>query len=132
LFLEKKKASKVLQNVRRGKYREPRLREASSQGERSTGRRQRGAVDGEKATAEAADKEEESAADGEEAKKKSIEAAPSAVENAEEAAVGDSADAPAVGPVKRKLDEAAAIADETGATPEKKAKMEEECTKDEV
>jgi len=91
-----------------------------------------GAVDGEKTTAEAADKEEESAADGKEAKKKSIEAAPSAVENAEEAAVGDSADAPAVGPVKRKLDEAAAIADEAGATPEKKAKMEEDCTKDEV
>nr|XP_036675995.1 uncharacterized protein LOC118878240 isoform X2 [Drosophila suzukii]XP_036675996.1 uncharacterized protein LOC118878240 isoform X2 [Drosophila suzukii] len=60
-----------------------------------------GAVDGEKATAEAADKEEESAAD-------------------------------AVGPVKRKVDDSAAKADEAGATPEKKAKMEEECTKDEV
>ncbi|XP_070853415.1 myristoylated alanine-rich C-kinase substrate-like [Drosophila suzukii] len=77
-----------------------------------------GAVDGEKATAEAADKEE-SAADGEQ----SIEAAPSAVENAEEAAIGDSPDAPAVGPVKRKVDEAAAKDGEAGATPEKKTKL---------
>jgi len=82
-----------------------------------------GAVDGEKATAEAADKEEESAADGEEAKKKSIEAAPSAVESGEEAAIGDSADAPADGPMKRKVDDSAAKDDEAGATPEKKTKL---------
>jgi len=66
-----------------------------------------GGVDGEKATA---DKAKESAADGEEAKKKSIEAAPPAVESGEEAAVGDSTDAPAVGPVKRKVDDSAAKA----------------------
>nr|XP_016927137.2 translation initiation factor IF-2-like [Drosophila suzukii] len=89
-----------------------------------------GAVDGEKATAEAADKEEESAADGEEAKNKSIEAAPADVESGEEAAIGASPDAPAVGPVKRKVDVAAAKADEAGATPEKKSKLEEECTRD--
>jgi len=82
-----------------------------------------GGVDGEKATAEAADKEEESAADGEEAKKKSIEAAPSAVESGEEAAIGDSADAPADGPMKRKVDDSAAKDDEAGATPEKKTKL---------
>jgi len=82
-----------------------------------------GAVDGEKATAEAADMEEESAADGEEAKKKSIEAAPAAVESGEEVAIGDSPDAPAVGPVKRKVDDSAAKDDETGATPEKKSKL---------
>lgn len=41
-------------------------------------------------------------------------------------------DAPAAEAVKRKVDEAAAKADEVVATPEKKAKLDEASTKDEV
>lgn len=42
------------------------------------------------------------------------------------------ADAPVAEAVKRKVDEAAAKADEAVATPEKKAKLDEASTKDEV
>lgn len=66
-------------------------------------------------------------------KKESSEAVLPAVENgSEEVTNGDSTDAPAIEAVKRKVDEAAAKADEAVATPEKKAKLDEASTKDEV